>query len=79
MAKSAEAFVVFTESARITVTVTRFTVHAYPGEAPEVTVIEGMVAVQAIQSGMQTTGPQVQLGRGQRARVVRGISAEMIP
>lgn len=72
------AFVVETESAFITVTGTRFTVHAYRGEPTIVSVAEGSVRVSVKDLDGHATGA-LNLSPGQTARVTRGIRAELIP
>lgn len=77
--QAAVPFVVETESGFITVTGTRFTVHAYRGEPTVVSVEEGSVRVQARDADENPFGLHLDLSPGQKARLVRGLPAERIP
>jgi len=72
-------FVVYTESAAITVTGTKFTVHAYLKEPTLVAVQEGTVRVQPRNSDGKEFGLQLSVAPGQRARIVQGYPAELVP
>jgi ferric-dicitrate binding protein FerR (iron transport regulator) len=76
---NSETFSVFTESALITVTGTRFVVHAYPGEPTQVSVTEGTVVVQPLNAEQIPFGEQLKLTPGMKARLVQGFPAERIP
>ena len=72
-------FVVYTQSAAITVTGTKFTVHAYLKEPTIVSVMQGTVRVQPRNSDGKAFGLQLSVAAGQRARIVNGYPAEIIP
>jgi len=72
-------FVVYTQSATITVTGTKFTVHAYLKEPTTVSVQEGTVRVQPRNARGDEFGLQLSVAAGQRARIVQGYPAEIVP
>ena len=71
-------FVVWTGSASITVTGTKFTVHAYSYEPTQLSVSEGSVVVQPRNEDGDPFGLQVKVTAGQRARIIRGFPVELL-
>ena len=71
--------VVRTQSAEITVTGTRFRVHAYEWEPTVVSVEEGTVLVRARNADGEPFGPALAVGAGQRARAIKGYQPERLP
>lgn len=70
-------FVVWTGAASITVTGTKFTVHAYEYEPTVVDVLEGTVSLRGRDEDGSSFGPVLTVGPGQRATVTRGFAPKL--